>query len=157
MRAAPKEAEAAREEGARLVFHHRPLEILGHDGGVSGVRFASCEGEQTLHCDAVILAFGFVPAPPAWLARFNVVTDADGRIIIDELGRTTNPRIYAGGDNTHGPDLVVTALASGRAAAETILKDLSLKGRVRRKLFRKARLPSPQPAAVTAGAAGGLS
>ncbi len=32
---------------------------------------------------------------------------------VDQQGRTSNPKIYAGGDNTLGPDLVVTAIAAG--------------------------------------------
>jgi len=42
-------------------------------------------------------------------------------IRVDEDGRTSNRRVYAGGDNSHGPDLVVTALAAGRSAAEAVL------------------------------------
>jgi pyruvate/2-oxoglutarate dehydrogenase complex dihydrolipoamide dehydrogenase (E3) component len=40
---------------------------------------------------------------------------------VDENGQTSNPKIYAGGDNTLGPDLVVTAVAAGRRAADGIL------------------------------------
>ncbi len=40
---------------------------------------------------------------------------------IDNSGKTFHPKIYAGGDNTNGPDLVVTAIASGRKAAQGII------------------------------------
>jgi len=52
-----------------------------------------------------------------------VVTDDTGRIRVDAEGRTSNARVYAGGDASHGPDLVVTALAAGRRAAAAILAD----------------------------------
>jgi glutamate synthase (NADPH/NADH) small chain len=133
MRAGPRDVRFAREEGARFLFRHRPKKILGR-GKTSGVCFVTDKGEQIRPCDTVILAFGFKPAPPGWLASFDVMTGEDGRILVDGQGRTSNARIYAGGDNTNGPDLVVTAIAGGYAAAGAILEDLSLKGRIRRKV-----------------------
>lgn len=133
MRASPKEIAAAEEEGALFLYHHAPLEILG-SADVTGLHFATGEGESTAPCDAVIFAFGFVPSPPPWLAGFGIRTDPSGRILVDKAGRTANPRIYAGGDNVRGPDLVVTALAAGRQTGETILKDLSVRGRIRREV-----------------------
>lgn len=141
MRAAPREAQAAREEGAVFVFEHRPLAIQG-DARVHGVRFATAGGKHVLHCDRVILAFGFVADPPVWLASIGIKMDAQGRIHIDARGRTSQPKIYAGGDNTHGPDLVVTALAAGRRAAQGILSDLS-PGLFKQKV---ARLPAHERA-----------
>jgi len=49
-------------------------------------------------------------------------------IVVDANGRTSNPKIYAGGDNGHGPDLVVTAVAAGRRAAQGILDSFTLSG-----------------------------
>ena len=142
MRASPKEVKAAREEGVQFLFYHQPLEILGR-ARATGVRFDTGETRRIERCDTVIFAFGFVPAPPGWLARFAVHTDSAGRIVVDALGRSSNPRIYAGGDNTRGPDLVVTALAAGRITAETILADLTLKGRVQRRFREHPQLASP--------------
>ncbi|MBI5461452.1 MAG: FAD-dependent oxidoreductase [Gammaproteobacteria bacterium] len=123
LRASKREAKAALEEGAAFLFAHKPLAIEGA-AQVTGLRCATPEGERLIACDVVILAFGFVADPPAWLVAIEVETDADGRIRIDAQGRTSHPTVYAGGDNTHGPDLVVTALAAGRRAAEAILADL---------------------------------
>jgi len=39
---------------------------------------------------------------------------------VDDEFRTTRPGAFAGGDAVNGADLVVTALADGRRAAETI-------------------------------------
>jgi len=121
MRASPKETGLAREEGVRFVFGRRPAVVLG-DGSVSGMLFETPDHEQErIDCDAVIFAVGQVPQPPAWLSQLGIATDAQGRIRIDAQGRTTNPQVYAGGDDTHGPDLVVTAIAAGRRAAGGIL------------------------------------
>jgi glutamate synthase (NADPH/NADH) small chain len=86
-------------------------------------------GQETIACDVVILAVGQALRPPAWLNRFDVQTDAQGAIWVDAHGRTSHARIYAGGDNTHGPDLVVTAIAAGRRAAEGMLDSFRLSRR----------------------------
>ena len=121
MRATPREKQAALEEGVFFRMECAPVRLLGN-GAVSGVKFERPDGgQEIIACDRVILAVGQVPRPPAWLARFGVEVDAQGLVRVDERGRTSHPRIYAGGDNTHGPDLVVTAIAAGRRAAVGML------------------------------------
>ncbi len=125
MRASPKEKQAAVEEGVRLRLECKPVTVLG-DKFVTGVCFSKPDGTgETIHCDALVFAVGQIPRPPAWLNNFNIQTNAQGIIQVDGNGRTSNPEIYAGGDNTHGPDLVVTAIAAGRKAAAGIEKNLT--------------------------------
>ncbi|MDO4227169.1 MAG: glutamate synthase small subunit, partial [Neisseria sp.] len=54
--------------------------------------------------------------------------DGKGRIAAE--GRlkqqTANPKVFAGGDITRGSDLVVTAIAEGRDAAESIMEYLEV-------------------------------
>ena len=147
LRASPREAKAALEEGASFVFEHKPVAIEGDDR-VNGLRCTTPEGERRFDCDTVILAFGFVADPPAWLAALGVETD-EGRIRIDDQGRTSQPDIYAGGDNTQGPDLVVTALAAGRRAAEAILADIGVQCRPTRTVTLRSgqAVASSQPSA----------
>ena len=49
----------------------------------------------------------------------------DGRVVALEKGefafQTSNPKVFAGGDMVRGSDLVVTAIAEGRKAAEGIM------------------------------------
>jgi glutamate synthase (NADPH/NADH) small chain len=40
--------------------------------------------------------------------------------------QTANPKVFAGGDAVRGSDLVVTAIAEGRRAAEGILEWLGV-------------------------------
>lgn len=55
-----------------------------------------------------------------------VVKVEKGRIVVDEEGRTSSPKIWAGGDCTNsGDDLTVTAVAQGRDAAESIHRALT--------------------------------
>src|SRR5258708_6345270 len=52
-----------------------------------------------------------------------VKTGGRGEIVTDELGRTANPRIWAAGDVTGGPQFVYTAAAQGSAAAANALQN----------------------------------
>ena len=47
-------------------------------------------------------------------------------VLVDENKRTSNPRIFAGGDAVRGADLAVTAAADGKKAALAILKDFGI-------------------------------
>ncbi len=145
MRAAPKERHAALEEGVRFVFERAPEAVLGEDA-VRAVRFRKTDGRsETIGADALIFAVGQMCRQPAWLSRLGVATDARGVIRVDENGRTSHPMIYAGGDNTHGPDLVVTAIAAGRQAADGILEGFRPARRVLESLGALLRPPEKQP------------
>lgn len=143
LRASPSEVRAAREEGARFLLDHNPAAILGGDR-VEAVGFDTPGGERQVECDWVIPAFGQQPAPPDWLAALGVDIDAEGRIRCDSEGRTTNPRVYAGGDASQGPDLVVTALAAGRRAAAASLADQAPLVSLRRAARPVSRLPAEE-------------
>jgi glutamate synthase (NADPH/NADH) small chain len=137
-----REVWNAREEGVKFLFNRQPLEILGRDGRVEGVRLVETRlgnpdpggrrrpepvpgSEEVLPADAVIVAFGFRPSPPAWLEEMEVALHDDGRVRVDVEGQfpfqTTHPKVFAGGDMVRGSDLVVTAVYEGREAAKGIL------------------------------------
>ncbi len=125
MRASAKERRAALDEGVRLKTGHVPLEVVAERRRVRAMRFRARDGSAVeLPCEHVILAIGQLPRPPAGLRALGVALDEQGRIRVDAHGRTSCPGVYAGGDNTLGPDLVVTAVAAGRRAAQGILQDL---------------------------------
>jgi len=75
--------------------------------------------------DAVIIAFGFLPSPPAWFREHDIRVHGSGRVRVSAGARnafqTTNPKVFAGGDMVRGSDLVVTAVFEGREAARGIL------------------------------------
>jgi len=141
-----REVANSREEGVTFLFNQQPLDILGADH-VTGVKLvrtvlgeAGADGrrqpqpvpgtEHIIPADAVIVAFGFRPNPPAWFADFDIGTAANGRVRVDSLGRfpfqTTNPKVFAGGDMVRGSDLVVTAVFEGREAAAGIARYLGV-------------------------------
>jgi glutamate synthase (NADPH/NADH) small chain len=124
-----REVKNAREEGVRFLFNRQPLAIEGADR-VVGVRAKDTltEQEEALPADVVILAFGFRPSPADWLVEHGVslaeAASERGRIRVDGglPFQTANPRIFAGGDNVRGADLVVTAVHDGREAGKAIAR-----------------------------------
>ncbi|QLK59694.1 NAD(P)-binding protein [Enterobacteriaceae bacterium Kacie_13] len=143
-----REVKNAREEGVEFKFNLQPLSIeLNDSGRVCGVRMARTElgapdahgrrraeivagSEHVMEADAVVMAFGFRPHKMEWLAAHDVELDTQGRIVApegsDNAFQTSNPKIFAGGDAVRGSDLVVTAIAEGRKAAEGIMNFLEV-------------------------------
>ena len=141
-----REVANAREEGVRFLFNRAPLAIEGDDEQLIGVRVVetrlgepdargrrnavAIEGsESLLEADVVIIAFGFSPTVPEWLAAQGVEGSPNGRILAGGCAadgsprlpfQTTHPKLFAGGDAVRGADLVVTAVAEGRDAANSI-------------------------------------
>ncbi len=141
-----REVANAREEGVEFLFNRQPVEIIG-DGQVEGIRMVETRmgeadqkgrrsaeviqgSEETLPADAVVIAFGFRPNPPAWLTEAGVQTQEDGRIVVGGTGRgafqTSLEKVYAGGDMVRGADLVVTAVFEGREAAKSLLAGIDV-------------------------------
>jgi glutamate synthase (NADPH) small chain len=141
-----REVKNSREEGVEFLFNRQPIEIVGASAaeGVKVVRTRLGERgpggrrrpepipgtEEILPADAVVIAFGFRPDPPAWLTDAGIETWPDGRLRVDPTGRypfqTTHPKVFAGGDNVRGSDLVVTAVFEGREAARGIVAYLGV-------------------------------
>ena len=143
-----KEVQNAREEGVEFLFNLQPLGIeVNAEGTVVGVKVVTTQmgapdakgrrspepvpgSEQVLPADAVVIAFGFQPSPPQWLVDMGVELDSKGRVIASEQStyamQTNQQKIFAGGDMVLGSDLVVTAIAQGRKAAEGILDYLQV-------------------------------
>ena len=143
-----REVKNAREEGVVFKFNVQPIEIVSNaDGEVAGVKVVSTQmgepdengrrrpevipgSEEVLPADAVLVAFGFKPSPPAWLTDIKVDTADWGGVIAAEeqtfAFQTSNPKVFAGGDMVRGSDLVVTAVWEGRQAAQGILDYLDV-------------------------------
>lgn len=140
------EVANAREEGVQFKFNLAPVEVLGN-GKVEAIKVIETRlgepdangrqraetvpgSEKIIDCDAVVVAFGFKPNPPAWFQDFDIrVNDWQG-VIASESSlypyQTTNPKVFAGGDMVRGSSLVVHAIAEARTAAEGILDYLEI-------------------------------
>jgi glutamate synthase (NADPH/NADH) small chain len=138
-----KDRELAREEGANYNFLTQPVRfIAGEDGRVSAVECIRMElgepdqsgrrrpvpiegSEFIIEADTVVKGIGYWPDPTIGKSTPDLETHKWGLIVVDrETGATSRPGVYAGGDATTGPDLVVTASAAGRKAARAIDKYL---------------------------------
>jgi mercuric reductase len=80
------------------------------------------EGERELAYGQILVAAGRRPASAGLnLDAVGVKTGVRGEVITDEQQRTANPRIWAAGDVTGGPQFVYVAAAQGSAAAANAL------------------------------------
>lgn len=142
-----KDRELAKQEGAKYRFLTQPIRfIAGPDGHLAAVECIEMrlgepdakgrrkpvpvEGSNfIIECDTAILALGYWPDPLLGETTPGLETHNWGLIkVIDrETGATTRPGVFAGGDAVSGPDLVVTAMVSGRKAARAIHQYLMTK------------------------------
>jgi len=146
-----KEVKNAREEGVDFMFNLQPVKIEVNDKNqVIGIRMLRTQlgapdaagrrrpepiegSEFVLEADAVIIAFGFKPHTMNWLEEYGVSLDNYGTIIAPPSKgssypcQTSNDKIFAGGDVVRGADLVVTAIADGRKAANSIIDYLNVR------------------------------
>ncbi len=141
-----REVANAKEEGVEFLWNRQPIEIMGENGKVTGVKLATTQlgepdergrrrpevvpgSEEIIDADDVIIAFGFRPSPASWFSDFNIeINDWGGVQTSSDLAvqfQTTNPKVFAGGDMVRGSDLVVTAVFEGREAAQGILNYLN--------------------------------
>jgi glutamate synthase (NADPH/NADH) small chain len=141
-----REVANSKEEGVVFLFNQQPVSILG-DEQVTGVQLVRTElgeteadgrrrpqpvpgSEHIIPADAVIIAFGFRPNPPAWFGDHGIELHENRRVVVGEEKQlpfqTSNPKIFAGGDMVRGSDLVVTAVFEGREAAQSISRYLGV-------------------------------
>jgi glutamate synthase (NADPH/NADH) small chain len=128
MSASGHEQQWAQTQGVRIKHWGAPLQMLSADGRVLGVRFArtAMRGEQLvetderfdIEADVVLTAIGqSFQAQPLGVS----LTLRGGRIATDAHGRSSHPKIWAGGDCRHGGrDLTVEAVQHGKLAALSI-------------------------------------
>ena len=143
--AAREEIEEAEKEGIKLHTRYGPKRVLGRDGKVTGIELIKAgrvfdenrrfnpqfiEGsEETVDCDTVVLAIGQA-ADLAWIRpEDNLKVTPRGTLQTDpQTMATSRPDVFAGGDVAFGARIIITAVAEGKKAANSIAKFLT--GRV---------------------------
>ena len=132
MSASGYEQDWAQKNGVKLKHWAAPQEIQSTDGKVTGVKFAytRLDGEKlvetgetfTLEADVVLKAIGQsftaqdLGADAAAFIELKVA-----RIATDAVGRTSHPKVWAGGDcRFGGRDLTVGAVEHGKQSALSI-------------------------------------
>lgn len=98
--------------------------VAGPGGSVEAVETVCLEGfkpiagtEQTLPCDLLLIAAGFVGCETATAERFEVALNPRGCMMPADGSHRLGDRLFSAGDMRTGQSLVVRALADGRAAA----------------------------------------
>ena len=132
MNASSFEQDLAASKGVTIRHWLAPRRVLTEAGRVTGIElgYMALDGSGSLKptgettiiaCDQVFKAIGQTLATDG-----EGVALSGGKIEVDAEGRTTMPKVWAGGDcATGGDDLTVTAVAEGRDAAESIHRFLS--------------------------------
>ncbi|MCP4426512.1 MAG: NAD(P)-dependent oxidoreductase [Chloroflexi bacterium] len=143
------------EEGTQINYLQAPVEYIGDENGrVKAMKVIKMElgepdssgrrrpikiegSEFIQEVDTVALAVGYWPDPLLGDKTENLATHNWGLILADEaVGATTREGVFAAGDNVHGPDLVITAVASAQQAAKSMQAYLEGKS---------ITLPKPKP------------
>ncbi len=137
------EVHHAEEEGINFNFLTLPLKIEGDETGrVKGMecqkmklgepdasgrrRPVPIEGSEFfLPCDTVIVAIGNGPNPIVPRTTPDMETNRRGNIIaVYEWGRTSKPKVWAGGDIVTGAATVIMAMGAGKKASASIHREL---------------------------------
>jgi dihydropyrimidine dehydrogenase (NAD+) subunit PreT len=122
MKASAYEQELAQTRGVVIRCEMQPVRLVAEGGYIAAVEFASGGEAVTVPCDQVFKAIG-----QALDTDGLPLALTGGRIAVDAEGRTSLPKVWAGGDCVAaGDDLTVTAVAQGRDAAESIHRALSI-------------------------------
>lgn len=129
MRAARAEYDGAIKDGVEFKWEHAPVEFVGEDGRVVGLKCQTPEGEKILKANKILLAIGSRPAARIVSTTPGIDVDESGFVITKQkpYGMTTHRGIFAGGDVVHKPATVVLAMREARKVAEGISQFLEAK------------------------------
>lgn len=113
------------DRGIKFITSAAVEEIVKEDDGRLTVGFRDKKGENTVSCDAVLMAVGRRPVVPKGLTQAGIETDARGFIVTDENMLTTRPGFYAVGDCNGRMMLAHAATAQAmRAVGEDVNLDV---------------------------------
>lgn len=133
-----EEVHHAKDEGIRFEMLTSPIEIVGEDGWVKGLKCIRMElgepdssgrrrpvpvdgSEFEIPADIVIMAIGTGANPLVPESTKDLELNKWGYIVADEkTGRTNREGVYAGGDIVTGAATVILAMGAGRDAAASI-------------------------------------
>ncbi|HEY4686733.1 MAG TPA: NADPH-dependent glutamate synthase [Candidatus Subteraquimicrobiales bacterium] len=139
-----EEVHHAQEEGIIFQTLTNPVEILGKDNFVTGIKCVKMElgepdesgrrrpipipgSESVIDVDAVIMAIGTRANPLVPSTTSDLKLNKWGYIEADDVGKTSLEKVYAGGDIVTGSATVILAMGAGRTAARVINKNLENK------------------------------
>ncbi|MET0942905.1 MAG: NAD(P)-dependent oxidoreductase [Mesorhizobium sp.] len=135
MNASEFEQELATSKGVVIRHWLQPRRVVVQSGNVAGIELEYTKLQngklvgtgETLHIEAdqVFKAIGQTFEPVALNGSGASIAMKNGRIVVDDEGRTSLAKVWAGGDCIlGGDDLTVSAVAQGRDAAESMHRAL---------------------------------
>ena len=135
MPARVEEVHHAEQEGVDFNFLTNPISYFGNEKGyvceIECQRMELCEPDASgrrrpvacagsnfkLKIDQVIVSVGTTPNPIIAKTTPGLETQKKGEILVNEVGMTSIPGVFAGGDIVTGAATVITAMGAGRLAA----------------------------------------
>ena len=139
-----EEVHHAKEEGIQFQLLANPIELIGEDGQLRGVRCVRMElgesddsgrrrpvpiesSEFVVEADTAVIAIGNGPHPLIPQTTEGLELNRWGNIVADpETGQTSKVGVFAGGDIVTGAATVIEAMGAGKRAAGAI--DAFLRG-----------------------------
>jgi len=132
-----EEVHHAQQEGIRFELQVAPVEVVGDDGWVTGMRCVRMDlgepdesgrrrpvpvpgSEFTIDCDMVVVAIGTRSNPVLTTSAAGLKLNQWGYIEVDGAGMTSLPGVFAGGDIVRGAATVILAMGDGKRAAAAI-------------------------------------
>ena len=83
------------------------------------------DSTQTLPCELLLIAAGFVGCESAVAEAFGAARSERGNLLTEKDSyRTAIPKVFAAGDARRGQSLVVWAIAEGKACADEVDRSL---------------------------------
>jgi glutamate synthase (NADPH) small chain len=138
MPAREEEIEHAKQEGVMFRLLTAPIRFIGDEKGVlKEVEYLNMElgepdesgrrrpipipgSEKKLAVDTALVAIGQSPNPLIPQTMKDLKIAKHGNIVTDDDGRTSVPKIFAGGDIATGAATVILAMGAGKRAARAI-------------------------------------
>ncbi|WEX11294.1 NAD(P)-dependent oxidoreductase [Chelativorans sp. AA-79] len=131
MNASEWEQELAAAKGVTIRHWLQPKRVVLEENRAAGIEMeytAMVDGRLvgtgetlTLRADQIFKAIGQTFEPAVLNGSGEAIALENGRVLVDAEGRTSMPKVWAGGDCiAGGDDLTVSAVAQGRDAAESI-------------------------------------
>ncbi len=110
------EYDGAVDDGVKFMWETTPIEYIGKDGKIIGLK-ADCAGSEIIiPADKILLAIGSKPARRIISTTKGIDVNEAGYVITKErpYGMTTLKGVFAGGDVVHQPATVVLAMKEAK-------------------------------------------
>ncbi len=119
------EMELARKDGVEFMWQTSAVEVVG-DTRVTALRVSDAAGMVSeIACDQIIKAIGQQKMASFLTGTIGVSVDEKGRVVVDGQMRTSDPKVFAGGDCANGGKEAVDASQMGKLAAMGIHESLT--------------------------------